>query len=169
MVILRCFMVLNLNRFKSYDTKCNYIFPDLANSRNVNGHSSTISSQFSAFYINSKYYSQNWISNGHFELLKGSEPQKVMAQNVNHMGWFWICRRWFSRLFSWGSLLLSFLNYRSEMSYVTKMSSMNCFLSRILFSLNKLNSLNNLKVASIPSIALIHQKTYRTWCFSCPL
>ena len=51
-VILRCWRGLNLNWFKSYDTKCKYFSSDLANSWNVNGCFSTISSQFFAIYIN---------------------------------------------------------------------------------------------------------------------
>ena len=47
-VILRCWTGLNLNWFKSYDTKCKYIFLDFANSRNDKWPFSTISSQCSA-------------------------------------------------------------------------------------------------------------------------
>ena len=50
-VKLKCWTGLNLNWFRSYDTKCKNIFSDLANSRNVNGRFLTISSQFSAIYI----------------------------------------------------------------------------------------------------------------------
>ena len=51
-VILRCWTGLYLNWFKSYDTKCKYIFLDLATHEMINGRFLTISSQFSAIYIN---------------------------------------------------------------------------------------------------------------------
>ena len=83
-VILRCWMGLNLNWFKSYDTKCKYIFSDLANLRNVNGHFSTNSSQFSAIYFTKLRFRRSFWG---AERVWTSIGSKVMIQNVNE---YWI-------------------------------------------------------------------------------
>ena len=43
-VNLRCWKCLNLNRFKSYNTKCKCILPDMVTHEMINGLSTTISS-----------------------------------------------------------------------------------------------------------------------------
>ncbi len=80
-VILRCWTGLDLNWFKSYDTKCKYIFLDLATLEIINGRFLTISKQFSAISVH-KYLSQNWGSDGHFEILNRS--QFWLVQKLGH-------------------------------------------------------------------------------------
>ena len=51
-VILRCWKCLNLLWFKSYDTKCKYIFCTWLTHQMIYGRFTTISSRFSTIYIN---------------------------------------------------------------------------------------------------------------------
>jgi hypothetical protein len=71
---LRCWTGLILNWLKSYDTKCKYIFPDLANSWNDKWpFFPTISSRFFAIYIIIFHKTE-------IQMVIGS---KVMTQNAN--------------------------------------------------------------------------------------